>query len=215
MQSYEHFIYFTIDKGEIVKQGIIKSYKNYKCYRQSLITPIAPITLITKKVAQNGQPFFLRIKLLIVQAIDVYLALERFVERHIGLCARHALHVQNLVEDGAHKVFVINAVEFYHQVVRAGDVVTLHNLGNLLQALYCILLLRDIAHADRDKGAHVKTESFRRYNKAAALNHTHILQLLDTLMNSRTRDTALARNLKERRAGILNQITKDFSIRSV
>ena len=62
-----------------------------------------------------GQPFFLRIKLLIVQAIDVYLTLERFVERHISLCARHALHVQNLVEDGAHKVFVINAVEFYHQ----------------------------------------------------------------------------------------------------
>jgi hypothetical protein len=35
------------------------SYKNYRCYRQSLITPIAPITLITKKAALFGATHFI------------------------------------------------------------------------------------------------------------------------------------------------------------
>ena len=38
------------------------SYKNYKCYRQSLITPIAPIKLITKKAARFGATLFLENK---------------------------------------------------------------------------------------------------------------------------------------------------------
>ena len=95
-----------------------------------------------------GQPFFLRTKLLIIQAIDVNLTLERFVERHISLRARNALNVVNLVEDCAHQVLVVDAVQLHHQVVRACDVVALHDFGNLLQLLNSILLASDIANAD-------------------------------------------------------------------
>ena len=54
---------------------------------------------------------------LVAQAIHMNLALERLVERHIGLRTRHSLHMQNLVEDGTHQMLVVDAVELDHQVV--------------------------------------------------------------------------------------------------
>ena len=142
----------------------------------------------------------------------MYLALERLIERHIGLCARYTLNVQNLVEDGAHQMLVVDAVELHHQIVRTCDVVTLDNLRNLAELLYGILLASDIAHADTDKGAHVESQRFRCHHQAATLNHTHILQLLDSLVDSSSRNTTLAGNFEERRVGVLDQESKNLPI---
>ena len=123
--------------------------------------------------------------------------------------------MEDLVENRAHQVFVVDAVELHHKVVRARDVVTLDNLGDVLELLDGVLLARDIVHADRDEGTHIEAERLGCYHQAAALNDAHILQLADALVDGRARDAALAGNLKEGRAGVLDKKTKNLLIGSI
>jgi hypothetical protein len=93
--------------------------------------------------------------------------------------------------------------------------VALNDFGNMAQLLYGILLASNIAHTNRDEGAHIEAQRLGSHHQAAALNDTHILQFLYALVDGSTRDTALTCNLKEGRAGVLYQEAKDFSIRCV
>jgi hypothetical protein len=78
-----------------------------------------------------------------------------------------------------------------------------------------IVLTRKVRHADRDKGTYIEAQRLRLDNHTAALNNPHILQLLDALMDSRTRYATLARYFEEGRAGILDEETQYLSVGSV
>ena len=65
----------------------------------------------------------------IVEAIDVNLTLERFVQRDVGLCGRNARNGQNPVAERRHQVLVVDAVQFHEKVVRPRDEMALHDFG--------------------------------------------------------------------------------------
>ena len=120
-----------------------------------------------------------------------------------------------MVEDRTHQMFVVYAIELHHKVVGTRDVMTLDDLGNLAQLLDGILLALDIRYAYADEGTHVEAERLRGNNKAAAHNYAHILQLLDALVDGRTRDAALACDLEIGHTGILYQEPKYLSVGSI
>ncbi len=110
-----------------------------------------------------------------------------------------------MVEYRAHKVFVIQTIQLYHDVVCAGYVVALDDFGYLLQLAYGLRLQHRILNADRDEGADVESQRLGVDDKAAAEDYARAFELLDTLVYGRSRHAALARYLQKGRAGVLYQ----------
>ncbi len=58
---------------------------------------------------------------LLVDKVDIHLALENLLQRNVRLGGGDALNAQNAVENRTHEVFVVHAVEFDENVALAGD----------------------------------------------------------------------------------------------
>ena len=112
-------------------------------------------------------------------------------------------------------MIVVRAVELDQQGMLAGDEVTLHHLGYLLEVLYHLVVLVGLRERDTHEGADIETEGLRLHQKAGAGDDAHVLHLLDPLMNGRTGDSALTGYLQKRHPGVLDQKGKDSLVYSV
>ena len=96
------------------------------------------------------------VKNLLLDEIDIDLALENLLQRDVRLGGGDALNAQDAVEDRAHEVFVVHAVELHQNVAVARDEVALHDLGDFAQLLDGLLQQLRVFERDADVGADVE-----------------------------------------------------------
>ena len=89
-----------------------------------------------------------------------YLTLEHFLEGDERLAATQS-HLDELVVDDVEQVVVVLGIEFDEQVILAGGVVALHDLGHGLQSLNNLVELRGVIEEEPDVGAGAVTYLIR------------------------------------------------------
>ena len=88
---------------------------------------------------------------LLLDKVDVHLALERLLQRDLRLGRGDALDTQDTVENRTHEVLVVHAVEFHEDVARSGDEMCLHDFGDLLELFHGLLEQLRVFERDADE----------------------------------------------------------------
>ena len=88
----------------------------------------------------------------------------------------------------------------------------LHDFGNLFEPVDRLHEDRHVLQADADVGADVETEHLGIDHQPAAEDHPRLVELLDALVDGRSRNAAFAGDFQKGHTRIGNQIFENFPI---
>lgn len=142
-------------------------------------------------------------------------AREGLLQRDARLGGGDALDAQHVVEDRPHEVLVVDAVELRLDVALPRNEVGLDDLGDLLQLRDRLLQQLRLLDRDVDVGADIVAEQLGIDDRIAAQNHAGFGQLVDALVDSRTRDAAFAGDLQVGHASVSDEVFEDLAVDGV